>query len=566
VGAARRTIFLTTAALMAAVVSYLVLTLPPRATRLDTPVPPNVVTGAYHVHSRRSDGTGSVDDIATAAAGAGLSFVILTDHGDGTRPPDPPTYRHGVLCIDAVELNTDAGHLVVLGLDRPAPYPLAGTVRDVIEDVHRLGGTAIAAHPDSPNARLRWRASLAGIDGIEWINLDSEWRDESPAALAGAALRALVRGPEVIASIAARPSRSLQRWDSAAAGRHVFGVAALDAHARIGLEERGESGAASRIAVPSYATMFRTIAESVLLDGPLSGTADDDARRILRALTDGRSFSVMRAFAAPAALEFTAEQGSATARAGGDLIDSGAPLVFQARVPGATAARFTLLRDGRPLLSSVGQLRLQSPAGPGSYRVEVDLANRHVPWIVSNPILVHPPDDTGGRGPDASMPVTTSSGATPLALDGWRIEREPASTASVTREGEGLRFDFVLAAGPPRGQYAAIAHDVDGQTGIERVALTARASRPMRISIQVRLPDGRGGQRWGRSVYVDTAARRIAIPLNEFDPIGTATSRRPIVAPVLSLLVVVDTVNARPSDAGTVWLSDVSLTPGHLPQ
>ena len=44
---------------------------------------------------------GSVDEVAAAAAAAGLQFVVFTDHGDATRPPDPPAYRHGVLTIDA---------------------------------------------------------------------------------------------------------------------------------------------------------------------------------------------------------------------------------------------------------------------------------------------------------------------------------------------------------------------------------------------------------------------------------------------------------------------------------
>src|SRR4029079_13065624 len=44
--------------------------------------------GAYHVHSTRSDGNGDVATIAAAAARAGLKFVIITDHGDGTRSLD----------------------------------------------------------------------------------------------------------------------------------------------------------------------------------------------------------------------------------------------------------------------------------------------------------------------------------------------------------------------------------------------------------------------------------------------------------------------------------------------
>ena len=34
------------------------------------------IRGAYHVHSVASDGTGTLDDIAAAAARAGLQFVI----------------------------------------------------------------------------------------------------------------------------------------------------------------------------------------------------------------------------------------------------------------------------------------------------------------------------------------------------------------------------------------------------------------------------------------------------------------------------------------------------------
>ena len=47
------------------------------------PVP---VRGAIHVHTRRSDGTGTVDEVAGAAARAGLNFVILTDHARARGP------------------------------------------------------------------------------------------------------------------------------------------------------------------------------------------------------------------------------------------------------------------------------------------------------------------------------------------------------------------------------------------------------------------------------------------------------------------------------------------------
>jgi hypothetical protein len=99
--------------------------------RAAPPVPGNftlawpVVRGVYHVHSQQSDGTGTLDEIAAAAARAGLQFVVVTDHGDGTREPATPAYRSGVLCISGVEISTDGGHYVALSLPR-TPYPLGG--------------------------------------------------------------------------------------------------------------------------------------------------------------------------------------------------------------------------------------------------------------------------------------------------------------------------------------------------------------------------------------------------------------------------------------------------------
>ena len=39
------------------------------------------IRGAIHVHTRRSDGTGTMETVAEAASAAGLQFVIVTDHG-----------------------------------------------------------------------------------------------------------------------------------------------------------------------------------------------------------------------------------------------------------------------------------------------------------------------------------------------------------------------------------------------------------------------------------------------------------------------------------------------------
>ena len=177
-----------------AVVAVVLFALLPKRAQRTAATPATTVRGAFHIHSIRSDGSGSVDAIAAAAASAGLQFIILTDHGDGTRPPDPPSYRSGVLVLDGVELNTTGGHYAVIGLP-VTPYPFAGTPDDVIEDVRRLGGFGVAAHPGSPRPSLSWQDWDAPIDGLEWLNADSEWRDEPRIPMARA-LMTYLSGPQ----------------------------------------------------------------------------------------------------------------------------------------------------------------------------------------------------------------------------------------------------------------------------------------------------------------------------------------------------------------------------------
>src|SRR3982074_1605662 len=163
-----------TAALLAAVAVWIGFTIPPRPIQLAAPTD-GTIPGILHIHTSRSDGLSGPDEVAAAAARAGLKFVVFTDHGDATRTPDPPVYRAGVLCIDGVEISTTAGHYVAL--DMPAsPYPLGGEPRDVVEDVKRLGGVGSAGHPDSPKHQLRWIDWNAPVDGMEIINLDTSWR------------------------------------------------------------------------------------------------------------------------------------------------------------------------------------------------------------------------------------------------------------------------------------------------------------------------------------------------------------------------------------------------------
>jgi len=562
VGPAPRVTLTVFAAAIGASGAYLVLTLPPPPIALDGPISSDVVFGAFHIHSNRSDGSGSVDVIAAAAARANLSFVVLTDHGDGTRPPDPPRYVHGVLCLDEVEVNTAQGHLVALGLSEPSPYPLAGRAEDVAEDVHRMGGWTVAAHPDSPQASLRWRGGLGPADGVEWLSVDSEWRDEPPLVLLGAASRSLFRAPAAIATLFDRPEATLRRWDMATRTRRVVGLAAVDAHARVGSDTDGRSSGRLALRWPGYESLFRTVVQGVELDGPLTGEAGADGARVLQALADGRTFSLVRAYAEPAALDFHATSDGSRVPMGGRIAGTGRPVALRAAVSQAPGATLVLVNGGVEVRSGRGALEYSGDLSPGAYRVEARLPGHAAPWIVSNPVYVGASEDRPqppSEPPPGGEVVDLSDGA------GWVIEQNPTTRATLTTDAPGtIQLAYALGNGPPAGQYAALARAVPPETGFDRITFSARASQPMRLSVQIRLPGTGDAQRWRRSVYVDTSLRAFDVPLSEMEPVGRVTSQRPVVARINSVLFVVDTLNTSPGSSGHLWISAPALGVGRI--
>lgn len=555
-------------AVLAALGAVWYFTLPPRVqvqTASAAGLPPGL-RGAIHVHTNRSDGTGAVGDIATAAARAGLDFVVFTDHGDGTREPDPPQYRDGVLCIDAVEISTNDGHVIALGLSA-APYPLGGEGRDVVDDIARLGGFAIAAHPESLKAELRWNDWTLPVDGLEWLNGDSEWRDESPWLLARALFTYPVRSIETLAGLLDRPESTLRRWDMLTQQRRVVAVAGSDAHARMGLRSLGEpyENTAS-LRVPSYEQLLRVFS-NVLPQTSLTGDPVADARSVLAAIRDGHVYSAIDALGTGAALSFTADAGK-TRAAAGDVMPVTGPVTLRVDVPGVSEARIELLKDGIPVRSGTAP-QLEHMAGadaPGVYRVEISLAGAPgqppVPWMLSNPIYVG--RDSKSANPAKAYPPASafSSQYRDGPATGWTLETSPASLAALdvvsAAAGTELALRYALGGAASTSPFAALAVPAGpALASHDRLVFTARADRPTRISVQLRTPAGDAGERWHRSVFVDTEPREVTVYFDDLRPIGATTQARPTLANVDSVLFVFDTVNTPLGGSGRIWMDDV---------
>lgn len=568
------------AALGAAALVFVAAVLPPGARRLAAPdwktASPEAI-GTYHVHTTRSDGTGTVDEVAAAASRAGLRFVILTDHGRAVRQPDPPSYRSGILCIDAVEISTRGGHYAALGLGR-SPYPLGGDPSGVVEDVARMGGFGIAAHPDSEKPELRWTGRDADVDGMEWLNADSEWRNKSTARLGVALLTYPFRGAETVAGLFRRPV-SLARWDAAQRARRVVGLAGADAHAKVGWRTQGDpvdEGAFLRI--PSYENTFKAFSIRVLLDRPLTGKADEDAALVLAGVRAGHVHTIIDAYARPGIFEFTGRTAENPAVKEGDAVALNDVLVLRARSNAPAGSRLVLLRDGREVHRATSSELVYATNHPGTYRVEAWLpgtAEPPMPWVVSNAITATKaapppeavrgvdPEGRGGGAPETGRQPAMSAGRLVIAtLDagiGWVVEHDASSSGRATVEDGAAALAFTLGGAAKGSPFVALSHPLTLPPDASAIAFRIAADAPSRISVQIRVPRAKDGERWEKSVYVEREPREVVVPIAEMQPIGPVTTSRPPLGAVDSLLLVVDREHALAGAAGSLRVRDVRI-------
>ena len=67
------------------------------------------------------------------------------------------------------------------------------------------------------------------------------------------------------------------------------------------------------------------------------------------------------------------------------------------------------------------------------------------------------------------------------------------------------------------------------------------------------------GERWQRTIYVDTSHQERTIYFDDLTPVGQTHTPLPVVAAVRSVLLVVDATNAKPGDSGRIWIRRAEL-------
>jgi len=527
------------------------------------------VRGVLHVHTLRSDGAGSPEDVAAAARRTGCDFVVLTDH-DGFDALGGDRYANGVLVLEGIEISTDGGHVVALDLPNP-DFRFDGDPRSVLDDVRGLGGFSIASHPFSSKRERQWRD--AGADGFDALEIFNWAEDGSPLALSAVAagLSAIVRARYGLLRATQPFERSLEFWDALTAKRRIVGLAAADAHG--GLRIRGNLF----IPFPKYEHAFELFRTHVLLDEPLSGDARADRSRVMNALREGRSFFALDGLALSDGFRFLAARSKADWPLGASVPLS-PELRLEVQVPkGPTET--VLLRAGDVVARASGETLSFTPTEKGAYRVEVywrapdSPVDRSVPWIVSNPIYIDleenaPPPHESTAVPEDS--VLWEDFETGLA-DGWRTAADSASrvSAPATDSGGGAEgssasvvFDFRMGGNESEASRSHVALEFPPPADLARargISFWVRTTGTYRFDLQARDRKRDGIEPWRKSVKTSPEWREVFISWDELKSYNRQSDGRFDAGEAQGLAVYLDTATVRAGTVGRIWLDRFRL-------
>jgi hypothetical protein len=329
-----------------------------------------------HCHSTYSDGTGTVPEIAAAAARAGADAVLLTDHDTLAARRNGQEGWHGAVLVCAgLEVSPrERNHYLAFGVDHEIDHR-GRSPAAVARAVAEAGGIGFAAHPFSLGSERFTRArgmpfedleapEMTGIELWSWVTDTAE------------AIRSVRDGLRFVAAperfVALPPERNMAAWDALCAERPVVALGGIDAH-QVGWRVGGRVP----VRLMGYHRSFRHLRTHVLLDRPVSGDATADVPAVYAALRAGRCYLAVDSIAPARGFRF-AGMGSVVS----------APFQVVAHVPRPATLR--LLCGGRVVRETHGLSLDHVASEPGAYRVEALLPayGRQRMWIISNPVYV----------------------------------------------------------------------------------------------------------------------------------------------------------------------------------
>lgn len=138
--------------------------------------------GDLHVHTTSSDGEHTYEDMLQRALDLGFDFLAITDHYGVSDPTHAAASiqcgaETRLFCIPGEELfaGPQPHHLLALGVTQAISADL--TLQEQVNEIHRQGGLAIAAHPARTGYSIE-ELYETGLDAMECARGSEEYNLE----------------------------------------------------------------------------------------------------------------------------------------------------------------------------------------------------------------------------------------------------------------------------------------------------------------------------------------------------------------------------------------------------
>jgi hypothetical protein len=343
--------------------------------------------GVIHIHTRYSDGTGSVEDIVKAASELNLDYVIISDHNTLMAKEEGYEGMHkNVMVIVGYELNDteDLNHYLVFDLDKMPRKPYKA--KNYVNFVRQNNGIGIIAHPHEKRNKLKMHPAypwvewdLDNFDGIEIWNHMSEWvegLDEN---------NKFNRFIHPLKSIKSPPQETLDLWDELNMTRSVIAIGSVDAHAF-----KQDVMGFINLEIFPYKVMFKSVHTHILIDESKDKEKkynfQTKKKLLFNAIRHGHCFIANSYHGNAKGFRFSGTLGKKVFMMG-DTIEKAPDETVLLEILCPLEADIYLLKDGKRISHTKGLEMHSDIKEPGAYRIEVYKKKKKA-WIYSNHIRI----------------------------------------------------------------------------------------------------------------------------------------------------------------------------------
>lgn len=341
--------------------------------------------GVIHVHSEYSDGSGTINEILSAASEVGLDYVFLTDHNT-LRPLEEghEGWHNDTLLIIGCEINDkeNKNHYLAFGINKAFSTRLPA--KEYVRLVKEEGGIGFIAHPHEKRDSMKehppypWNDwSITDYTGIEIWNHMSEWMEGLTEE------NKYNRFMHPLKSIEKPSIDTLEVWDKLNKNRKVTGIGGVDAHAHkmnvLGFFE---------VEVFPYKVLFKSIRTHILTDKKIVKSDDQSSLQnnkayLFSSLKEGLCFVSNHYHGDAKGFRFLLKDGNKIYHMGSEL-EFNNSLQFTVNLPSEGSIR--LILDGKISEIKKGLEAEFTIKEKGVYRVEV--YKDKSAWIYSNHIRI----------------------------------------------------------------------------------------------------------------------------------------------------------------------------------